>query len=103
MKNKKLIRFKNDVNPKVLDWMEKQGNATEAIVYLIEKEIFENGIRDMELYIPIKRADEYFENLLNKKPAEIKKETKAKAKPEKKEVEQEAPTHKNTILDSYAD
>jgi hypothetical protein len=101
MKNKKLVRFKNDVNPKVLEWMETQDNATEALVYLIEKEIFENGIRNMELYIPRKRSDEYFESLLNKKPAE----TKTVDKEVKQEVTKEkAPsTKKSDVLEECFD
>lgn len=46
----------------LIEFAEKQGNFTDTIKYLIEKEIFQNGIRDLQTIIPTKRSDEYFKN-----------------------------------------
>lgn len=53
------IRLNDD---RLIEFAEKQENFTDTIKYLIEKEIFENGIRDLQTIIPNKRSDEYFKN-----------------------------------------
>lgn len=50
----------------VKDWLKLQSHYEDAITYLIEKEIFENGLRDLSYIIPRKRNDDYFETLFAK-------------------------------------
>jgi hypothetical protein len=45
-------------------WIELQDNFNDAVIYLIEKEIYSNGIRDLSSLIPKKRSDEYFSKML---------------------------------------
>lgn len=58
------IRFRKNKH-KVIEWAEAQGNFNDAVTYLIEKEIAENGIRNLENFIPAKRTSEYWANILN--------------------------------------
>jgi hypothetical protein len=96
--NKKLIRFKNDVSKEFLEWTDLQSNLTEAITYLIEKEIFENGLRDLVNFIPIRRTDEYFESFLGKEKNEF---VTGEVNTQKKstEVEKAPPKQTKSILD----
>lgn len=45
---------------KIQDWIELQSYNEDAIIYLIEKEIYENGMRDLGFVIPRLRNDDYF-------------------------------------------
>ena len=60
-------KFKKGVDSKVLEWMELQDNFSDAVAYLIEKEIAENGIRNLVNFIPQKRSKEYFKSILGEK------------------------------------
>lgn len=50
----------------VKDWLNEQSHYEDAIFYLIEKEIYENGLRDLSYTIPRMRNDAYFEELFFK-------------------------------------
>lgn len=50
----------------VVDWLKAQSHYEDAIIYLIQKEIYENGIRDLSYSIPRMRNDSYFEELFFK-------------------------------------
>ena len=52
LKNEELIKFVNF-----------QINLNDTITYLIEKEIAENGIRNLQGIIPYSRSKEYFEKI----------------------------------------
>lgn len=56
-KKPKAYCFKPRVNEaqEIIEFIEKQSNLNDAIRYLIEKEITENGIRDLVKFIPAKR------------------------------------------------
>lgn len=70
---RKSLSFKRNVEPEVLEFLEKQSNYSDSILYLIQKEIAENGIRDMQLFIPSRRSIESLRELLNiKEVVEIK-------------------------------
>lgn len=71
MSIRKSVKFKNDTKEEVLKFVKMQSNFSDAITYLIEKEIFENGIRDLSKFIPSVRTNEYFENILNTKRISI--------------------------------
>jgi len=57
------VRFKKD-NTGPEKWARMQGNLSDAITYLIEKEIAENGFRDLQEHIPVKRSPVYFKKVL---------------------------------------
>lgn len=46
---------KKDTDPRVIDFMNRQGNFSDAMLYLIEQEILKNGIRDLSMCVPSKR------------------------------------------------
>lgn len=66
-KNLKGFSFKITKNEKkeIVDWIKAQSNLTEAIRYLMEKEIFENGTRNLAKFIPIERDAQFFKNISN--------------------------------------
>ena len=45
---------------KAKEWLKSQSHPEDALLYLIEKEIYENGIRDLSYVIPRIRSDEHF-------------------------------------------
>ncbi len=45
---------------KLIEFVDKQGNLNNTIIYLIEQEIAKNGIRDLQKIIPAKRTNDYF-------------------------------------------
>ena len=49
------IRFRKNVDPRILEFADQQDNLTDTILYLIEKEISENGIRNLQEHIPFSR------------------------------------------------
>ena len=51
------VRLKND---ELITFVNKQSNLNDTITYLLEKEIAENGIRDLQNVIPAKRDKSYF-------------------------------------------
>lgn len=60
------VKFKKqEENPDVIKFAAIQSNFADAVRYLIEKEIAQNGIRDLSNFIPQKRTKEYFKALLN--------------------------------------
>lgn len=54
------------LDAKVRQWLSKQSYPDDAILYLIEKELYEHGERDLGFVIPRKRNDAYFAELLDK-------------------------------------
>lgn len=68
MRNKKEIqgsfsvKFKETTDKRVLKFVASQSNLTDTILYLIQKEISQNGIRDLQTIIPpIRDIDNFFE------------------------------------------
>lgn len=61
----KQVYFKNsDMLNLVKQFLDKQNNFSDSIMYLIEKEIAFNGIRNLGNYIPQVRTKEYWENFI---------------------------------------
>lgn len=68
MRNKKeiqssfSIKFKENTDNRVLKFVAMQSNVTDTILYLIQKEIAQNGIRDLQTIIPrIRDIDNFFD------------------------------------------
>lgn len=68
MRNKKeiqssfSIKFKDTTDNRVLKFVAMQSNITDTILYLIQKEIAQNGIRDLQTIIPrIRDIDNFFD------------------------------------------
>jgi hypothetical protein len=60
---RKMVSFKDsELRQDVLRFLECQSNFSDSIVYLIEKEIMENGIRNLGNFIPQERTKEYWRN-----------------------------------------
>lgn len=45
---------------KLIEFVDKQSNLNDTITYLIEKEVAENGVRNLQSLIPAKREISYF-------------------------------------------
>lgn len=58
MNNKKSqisIRLKKNTDVRVIEFINMQSNLSDTILYLIEKEIAKNGIRNLQMIIPAVR------------------------------------------------
>jgi hypothetical protein len=54
------VKFKINESPEVLKFANLQSNFNDTVRYLIEKEIAENGIRNLQQFIPPIRDKEFF-------------------------------------------
>ncbi|MGO4695537.1 hypothetical protein AB4Z50_14790 [Paenibacillus sp. 2TAB26] len=50
-----VLKMKKDEDPLIFQWLNMQGIYSDSIRYLIEKEIAENGLRNLQHFIPTKR------------------------------------------------
>ncbi|WP_169091017.1 hypothetical protein [Paenibacillus sp. PL91] len=50
-----VLKMKKDEDPLIFQWLNMQGIYSDSIRYLIEKEIAENGLRNLQHFIPSKR------------------------------------------------
>ena len=50
-------KFKKKEDPNIIAWIEAQDNITDSIRYLIEQEILNEGIRNLQEYIPAVRKN----------------------------------------------
>lgn len=73
--------MRRDESIPVLEFLMKQTHLSDALRYLVEKEIAENGIRDLSKYIPSVRGQAFFDKG-NKNTTEFKE---AILKPSKEE------------------
>lgn len=66
------IKFKKNEKTEILEFANMQSNFNDTIRYLIEKEIAENGIRNLQEHIPPVRDNQYFKSLrsCSQKPVE---------------------------------
>lgn len=77
MAEKKRVRplsLKKNEEKEIYDFVELQTNLSDTLVYLIQKEIAENGVRDLQMHIPAKRTIESVKELLDIKNNNILKE-----------------------------
>lgn len=78
---RKSLSFKKNVEPEVLEFLDKQSNYSDSILYLIQKEIAENGVRDMQLYIPSRRSIESLREMSDMKDVVNSKKSGQKEEP----------------------
>ena len=88
------IRFKK-LNKKVLEFANLQSNFSDAVSYLIEKEIAENGLRDLSDFIPAKRSLEYLSS--QKSDKKLKQESQRNKEKIQDDVKEEESIEKNNI------
>lgn len=60
-------------NPSIAAWLKAQSHPEDALAYLIEKEVFQNGNRDLSFYIPRIRSTEYFEELMEQSSTTVRR------------------------------
>lgn len=60
LKTRYSIRFRNTTDNDLIEFASLQTNFTDTIRYLIEKEIYSNGIRNLQEFIPTERDEKYF-------------------------------------------
>jgi hypothetical protein len=61
--NKNIKRFSIRLKDEsLIEFVNKQSNLNDTIKYLIEKEIFQNGSRNLQNFIPAIRDEKYFKN-----------------------------------------
>lgn len=66
-----IIRLKNQENVNTLKWLNSQTNIAESIRFLIELDVFANGIKDYSQIVPLNRSDEYLETYLKQMISQI--------------------------------
>lgn len=50
------LKTKKNEEPLVMAWLNAQTNLMDSIRYLIENEIRQNGVRNLQTYIPMERS-----------------------------------------------
>ena len=54
-RNVKTVSLKYTEDKRVFDFLEAQSNLSDSLVYLIQQEIKENGVRNLQCFVPSKR------------------------------------------------
>lgn len=49
------FRIRNGADPRVIEFANIQSNFSDTVMYLIEKEIAQNGVRNLQKFIPLDR------------------------------------------------
>ncbi|CAM4031977.1 hypothetical protein L1N85_06520 [Paenibacillus alkaliterrae] len=49
------LKTKKTEDPLVMQWLNAQSNLMDSLRYLIEKEIFQNGVRNLQAFVPVER------------------------------------------------
>lgn len=49
------FRLRNGADPRVIEFANIQSNFSDTVMYLIEKEIAQNGVRNLQKFIPLDR------------------------------------------------
>lgn len=63
-----VMRTRDDEEQLVLDWLNLQSKYSDSIRFLIQKEIAENGLRNLQGFIPQSRSIESLRNQLSTMP-----------------------------------
>lgn len=50
------LKTKKNEDPLVMAWLNAQTNLMDSIRYLVENEIRQNGVRNLQTYIPMERS-----------------------------------------------
>ncbi|MGL5381743.1 hypothetical protein [Clostridium sp.] len=80
--NQCTIRFKKDVDKRIIDFASMQENFSDTVLYLIEKEIAANGMRNLQEHIPGVR------NILPPLECDVEKKEQPRKEESKPVVEQ---------------
>ncbi|GGF93513.1 hypothetical protein [Paenibacillus abyssi] len=49
------LKTKKTEDPAVMKWINEQSNLMDSLRYLIENEIVQNGVRNLQMFIPVER------------------------------------------------
>lgn len=49
------LKTKKNEDPSIMNWINAQTNLMDSLRYLIEKEVFQNGVRNLQTFIPAER------------------------------------------------
>lgn len=88
------IRLRKDENENILKFCSEQQNFGDTIRYLIQKEIYENGVRNLQDYIPARRNEEYFKDLKKNNQVNSTEDKKSNVKIEEKTEKDEGNSDK---------
>ncbi|UVI30090.1 hypothetical protein [Paenibacillus spongiae] len=50
------LKTKKNEDPAIMQWLNAQSNLMDSIRYLIENEIRQNGVRNLQAFVPAERA-----------------------------------------------
>lgn len=50
------LKTKKSEDPLVMQWLNAQTNLMDSLRYLMEKEIVQNGVRNLQAYVPAERS-----------------------------------------------
>ncbi|WP_284240557.1 hypothetical protein [Paenibacillus glycanilyticus] len=50
------LKTKKNEDPLVMAWLNAQTNLMDSLRYLMENEIMQNGVRNLQMFIPMERA-----------------------------------------------
>lgn len=97
------VKLSRNESKEIIDWINSQSNLSISIKYLIEKEIYMQGkIIDAATYIPVKRTDEFFENM-QKNTVLINSNNKKEETNINNDSFDNEPSNKNTISNNNND
>ncbi|GIO12172.1 hypothetical protein J19TS2_17270 [Cohnella xylanilytica] len=80
------LKTKKNEDPLVMAWLNAQTNLMDSIRYLVENEIRQNGVRNLQTYIPMERSG------LHEASQQIAVAAEAAAVAEVAQIGQAAPT-----------
>lgn len=49
------LKTKKTEDPLVMQWLNSQTNLMDSLRYLIEREIVQNGVRNLQVFVPVER------------------------------------------------
>lgn len=49
------LKTKKNEDPAIMQWLNSQTNLMDSLRYLIEKEVHQNGVRNLQAFIPMER------------------------------------------------
>ncbi|RCW43101.1 hypothetical protein DFP97_114166 [Paenibacillus prosopidis] len=50
------LKTKKTEDPLVMQWLNSQTNLMDSLRYLIEREIVQNGVRNLQVFVPVERS-----------------------------------------------
>jgi hypothetical protein len=74
-----VMKLRDDEEAEIMEWLNLQVTYSDSIRYLIQKEIAENGLRNLQLYVPQTRTIASIKAQLASVPAQVPDVSKATA------------------------